>query len=403
MPSVSEMPSNVFVLDNGGYTAKVGYSTDDQPRVIPNCITKAKSERRRAFIGNQLDECKDYSALYYSYPFQRGYLVNWDIEKTVWDHIFSSDMYNVDFKETCLIVTEPYFNFTSLQEMLTEILFEDYKFHSALRINPATLSAYKAQKTFPSEMCCLVVDSGFSFTHFIPYIKGKKLRNSTRRLDIGGKVLTNHLKEVISYRHLNVMDETYVVNQVKEDVCYVSSNVYEDDKIARLKNESNTIIRDYVLPDYTVIKRGYVRPPEETNGRAKDNEQLIRMNTERYMIPETLFHPADVNLNEMGLSDSILYCISTTPEEVQPHLYKNIVLTGGNACFPGFRDRVYNDVRSNAPHLFNVKVTLPENPVTYAWEGGAMLSKDPEFSKLIVTRKQFEENGLSYCHEKFDV
>ena len=30
-----------------------------------------------------------------------------------------------------------------------------------------------------------------------------------------------------------VMDETYVVNQMKEDVCYVSSNFMEDMKIAR--------------------------------------------------------------------------------------------------------------------------------------------------------------------------
>ena len=30
-----------------------------------------------------------------------------------------------------------------------------------------------------------------------------------------------------------VMDETYVVNQMKEDVCYVSSNFTEDMNIAR--------------------------------------------------------------------------------------------------------------------------------------------------------------------------
>jgi len=34
------------------------------------------------------------------------------------------------------------------------------------------------------------------------------------RIDVGGKLMTNHLKEVISYRQLQVMDETYVMNQV---------------------------------------------------------------------------------------------------------------------------------------------------------------------------------------------
>ena len=33
-------------------------------------------------------------------------------------------------------------------------------------------------------------------------------------------------------------------------------------------------MRDYVLPDYTHIKRGFIRPMEETTGKAKGNEQV---------------------------------------------------------------------------------------------------------------------------------
>lgn len=51
---------------------------------------------------------------------------------------------------------------------------------------------------------------------------------------MGGKHLTNYLKEVISYRQLMVMDETYVINQVKEELCYVSTDFELDMKIAKL-------------------------------------------------------------------------------------------------------------------------------------------------------------------------
>ena len=37
------------------------------------------------------------------------------------------------------------------------------------------------------------------------------------------------------YRQLMVMDETYVINQLKEDVCYVSQNFMKDMEIARWK------------------------------------------------------------------------------------------------------------------------------------------------------------------------
>ncbi|RXG51958.1 Stomatin-3, partial [Armadillidium vulgare] len=139
------------------------------------------------------------------------------------------------------------------------------------------LSVHKYHRDRPKELCCLLVDSGYSFTHIIPYIQGKKEKTALCRIDIGGKILTNHLKEIISYRQLNVMDETYVINQVKEDSCFVSLDFMADMKITREKNEDNTILRDYVLPDFTTIKRGYVRSREESNGKAPNGEQLIQV------------------------------------------------------------------------------------------------------------------------------
>ena len=49
----------VFVVDNGGGSLKVGFANskpdqESECRLIPNCITKAKSEKRRAFVGDQV-------------------------------------------------------------------------------------------------------------------------------------------------------------------------------------------------------------------------------------------------------------------------------------------------------------------------------------------------------------
>jgi actin-related protein 6 len=59
------------------------------------------------------------------------------------------------------------------------------------------------------------------------------LKLNLLRINVGGKHLTNQLKEVISYRQLMVMDETYVINQIKEDVCFVSTDFNIDMKIAK--------------------------------------------------------------------------------------------------------------------------------------------------------------------------
>ena len=41
-------------------------------------------------------------------------------------------------------------------------------------------------------------------------------------------------------------------------------------------------------------------------------------------------------------------------------------------------------------------------PITYAWEGGKLLSEDPTFSSFLVTREEYEEEGHTICFERFD-
>lgn len=392
------MNNSTFVLDNGAYTAKVGLASENNPKVVPNCIMKAKSERRRPFVGNQIEECRDASGLFYMLPFQKGYLVNWDVQKTVWDYIFSKECCLVNLNRLSIIVTEPLFNFSTIQEAITEIFFEEYECQRLLRINPSTLSCYQYKTENPNAKCCIVVDSGYSFTHIVPYVNDIKVKEGIRRIDVGGKLLTNHLKEIISYRQLHVMDETYVINQVKEDSCFVSQDFYKDMETAKSKLENNPIVKDYVLPDYTTLRRGYLKNPEPPN-----EQQTLRLGNERFAIPEILFFPSDVGIRQMGIPEAIMDCLKACEEETWPHLLSNIILTGGNAKFPGFQERIYKEVRSLAPAEYTINVHLPENPITYAWYGGKTLSKDPIFPTLLVTREDYEEEGQNLCFERFDV
>ncbi|XP_007567552.1 actin-related protein 6 [Poecilia latipinna] len=393
-----------LVLDNGAYWAKIGYS-QDKVSVIPNCQFRSKTSRLKTFTANQLDEIKDPSGLFYILPFQKGYLVNWDVQRKVWDHLFGKEMFKVEFPDTSIIITEPYFNFSSIQESMNEILFEEYQFQSALRINAGSLGAHHYFTSKPSELCCLVVDSGFSFTHIVPYCRSKKLKEGIRRINVGGKLLTNHLKEIISYRQLHVMDETYVINQVKEDVCYVSQQFYKDMEIAQMKGEENTVMRDYVLPDFSAIKKGFCKPREEMvfSGKYKTGEQTLRLANERFAVPEMLFHPSDIGIQEMGIPEAIADSVQSLPEEMHPHFYQNIVLTGGNLLFPGFRERLEAELRSLVPAHLPVNVFLPENPVCYSWEGGKLLAHSPDYDEMVVMREDYEENGHIVCEEKFDI
>ena len=47
--------------------------------------------------------------------------------------------------------------------------------------------------------------------------------------------------------------------KLKKSILHVLYNI---NPIYRLKGAKNTVVRDYVLPDYTHIKRGYVKVGE---------------------------------------------------------------------------------------------------------------------------------------------
>jgi actin-related protein 6 len=409
-------PSSVFVVDNGGGSLKAGFSNQSSPRIIPNCITKAKSEKRRAFVGDQIDDCRDLSSLFFMLPFQKGYLVNWDHQKTVWDYTFGKTCFNLfnRFQDLNFIMTEPYFNFSSVREGLSEILFEEYRFSSILRTNPGDLSCYNNKQEFPNEECCLVVDSGYSFTHIIPYIHGRRLKDAVVRIDVGGKLLTNHLKEIVSYRQIHVLDETYVMNAAKEDSCYVSLDFENDMRLARdeskkrrKENYGYKIAREYVLPDFTSLRRGYLREmkpltaPTSSSTQHQSSEQTIVLNNERFSVPEVLFNPSDVGIMQMGIAEAIAHSISLCDESTHSWLYRNIVLTGGNVVFPNMKERVEREVRAYAPTEYDVIVRIPNEPMSYAWHGGALFADDPCLAKVSVSREEYLERGNTVCEERY--
>jgi actin-related protein 6 len=147
--------------------------------------------------------------------------------------------------------------------------------------------------------CCLVVDSGFSFTHVTPIVNGKAIWSAVKRLEtlsffahlrlnVGGKFLTNYLKEIISYRHYNMMEETHLINRIKESCCFVSQDFSSD--LEKIKFKKGGEVK-YVLPDYSNSKEGYILKEGET---VKEDQQILTLGNERFAIPEVLFTPSDV-------------------------------------------------------------------------------------------------------------
>ncbi|RKO94471.1 actin family, partial [Blyttiomyces helicus] len=297
--------TRTLVMDNGAHAIKAGYADDSESgRTIPNSITAGRGDRR-SFVGDQLEDCKDYSGLYFRLPFERGYLTNWDVEKDVWDRVFSKQVLKCVPSEVSLMITEPCFNPPNIQQTYDEMVFEEYGFEAYHRSIAPKLCQYAnvSEENPPSE-CMIVVDSGYSFTHIVPFCEGKPIQSAIKRINLGGKLLTNHLKEVVSFRYWNMMDETYLMNEIKEQCCYVTQNISVDFSISKSQTPENSILQRYVLPDFSTKKQKMqasqydIRPHNQDSNDAplSEDDQVLNMNNERFTIPEILFHPSDIGI-----------------------------------------------------------------------------------------------------------
>ncbi|VDO39762.1 unnamed protein product [Haemonchus placei] len=411
------------ILDNGGHTMKIGTSRDIEPRLIPNCIVKAKADRKREFVADEQSECTDKTGLFYVLPFERGYLVNPDVEEQIWETVFES----YPTKDSRIVLTDPNYLIPAIEDVSVEVLFEQHNFHSIYKASAAGFIALEG--SCRNIRCALVVDCGFSCVTVAPFLDGKAIQQGIVRIDVGGKVLTNQLKEWITYRDLNVLEETY-------------------------RDGRNTIRREYVLPDFCRLFRGYLREPS-TLGKfslPEDSPQHITINRERFALPEILFQlviyfsPSDIGLNQMGVVEAVVESLSRCPVNLRPALVQNISLVGGCTLFPGtlhlkglginhlhtFKllanvpgsillpslkekistigwDRRFNlffsisELRSYMDVDWCVALADVINPITHAWScaSSAFSGDMAEEDQLFVTREEWNEHGEEILHKKF--
>lgn len=127
-------PAKTLVLDNGAYTIKAGFAGPDievkssDCHVIPNCM--ARDRNRKIYVGSELENCKDFGEIQFRRPVEKGYTVNWEAQKEIWEHEFLEKKAKLfcDPAETGLILTEAPNALPVLQSHCDQVVFEEFGF-----------------------------------------------------------------------------------------------------------------------------------------------------------------------------------------------------------------------------------------------------------------------------------
>ena len=307
--------------------------------------------------------------------------------------------------------------------------------------------------------CLLVIDSGFSHTIVTPVYNGCPIQRAIRRLDFSGKHITNLLREVVSVRYFDLSQDIKVVNDIKEDVCFVSQDFRADMERTWKGNKDTRKTReppsppadpepgdhdgeddemevdeaeperradqkppspvqeeelriDYVLPDGLHLTRGYARPHNPLASRSKkrkdpsglpeSDELSMTLGSERFTTPEILFTPSDIGSQQPGIGQVVMQSLSVLPPLLQATFLANVLVVGGNAKMPGFVQRVQSDVRSLAKDDWMVRVRCMDDPTTSTWLGGARLASNREAVRRIgVSKAEYDEHGSAWVGRRF--
>lgn len=206
--------------------------------------------------------------------------------------------------------------------------------------------------------------------------EGYSIPKSYVRFDYGGRDVTEYLKNLlrrVGYAFTTTA-EFEIVKKIKEDNCYVSTNLnFDSSKI------DDTQAHEYLLPDGNSIKFGY----------------------EKYIAPEIMFNPSLIGLEYLSVQEMLCSSINSVDMDLRKELYKKILCTGGNTGFKSFKERFFTSVKNLAPKLTKLRLHVPENHrYIMAWLGGSILVSLDKFKPLWITKSEWDEQGPRILRQK---
>lgn len=151
---IQPFPQKTFIIDNGAYTIKAGYAPphsqqppqDDEEEALSACVTipnaLAKTRDNRVFVGAQLStHISDWNEVTFRRPVEKGYLVNWEAQKEIWEQAFfdektarTKEARIANPEETTLVLTDTPNGLPALQKNADEMVMEEWGFGAYARI-----------------------------------------------------------------------------------------------------------------------------------------------------------------------------------------------------------------------------------------------------------------------------
>lgn len=151
----------------------------------------------------------------------------------------------------------------------------------------------------------------------------------------------------------------------------------------------------------TAIPQGAQAASADAQKRPLTAEDFrIPLGPERIRCPEILMQPTMVGIDQVGVGEMVGSSLRRLPEDYQePVVHGTILLTGGSALFSGLDVRLATELRSKRPYGSSINAIRASDPSTDAWRGASFFAASAAFSKSVISREEYDENGPDWLRK----
>lgn len=370
---------------------------------------------KKHYIGDEAFSKRGILVL--KYPIEYGRITNWDHIEQIWHHAFENEL-RVDKTEQSVLLAESTASTPIDREKTVQLMFENVQVKKLAIENSQKLSLLGTGRTTG-----VVVDAGHQGTSVVPIYDAKNLyEESSKQMiyetcQVGGTDIEEYFSLLLTNigHYFGTVGGRYLLKELKVTAGYVLPDPSAAPESQRTKN--GTVNNEYEMPDGSRISC-YKTAHECTEpffdlkkiGRAQ------RIESVQAALWSSLEKVAE-HIN-VGAESQLGQGAESTPAMLRS-LAANVILAGGCAKFPGFRQRLTYEtlqlyrakkqqlgkrsIREECAYFEALNVISSRNCDLLASKGGGLLCSLSSYrssANTWITAEEYEESGPSIVHRK---
>lgn len=438
------------VLDVGSHTVKAGLSGADLPHALTSSSLTCGASSDAFIAAQRRGDSESYSVADSSLAFKGqpeknvdvvnpfgddGLVDNWTQFEALVGQTLKSEL-QVETTEHAILYAEPNHNGRAARERLVELFFETFAVPAAYLAKSAVLAAYASGRTTG-----LVLDIGHSGASAVPVLEGAVVKDKMIRTNVGGRALSTALrsqlaadghqvrplwafKRTLTRRSDGTVEgssstpvlvpditESYgqfanmrIIEEIKAGLCRV------DDNNRGGVSQSVASEATWELPDGNIIRMGedkfeaaeetiFGELPHVSNG--PDSE--VRLSYVQQMVKNVGSNGAPVGqhaVTSRGVDGMVVDAIRMCEQSTHRDMYAGVCLTGGTAHMNGLYERISAGLAETYHKVRVLAATGAMDRKYCSWTGGSILGTFSEFQRLWISKKDYDESGSSFVHQR---